>query len=104
MQDRGPCPHPQGMRRLLLMQDWGLCPHLWQDVLKSRCQRSQTMQGILEDFRGRCAAFSTREMVFSEGFVPVTEGLVWWCVNVMMTRRSSVLVEIQGIGLGMGRA
>jgi len=56
----------------------------------------------LESFRGRCTAFSAREMVFSKGFVPVTEELVWRCVNVMMTSRSSMLVEIQGIGPGDG--
>jgi len=60
------------------------------------------MRESLENFRGRCAAFSAREMVFNKGFVPVMEGLVWRCVNVMMTRRSSRLVEIEGIGPGDG--
>jgi len=53
---------------------------------KSQCQTSQMMQGL-------------RESWFDKGSDPVMDKLVWWCVNVMMTRWSSVLVEIKGVGV-----
>ena len=49
-------------------------------------QRSQMMQGL-------------RESWFDKGSVPVMGEVVFWCVNVMMTCWSSVLVEIKGVEL-----
>ena len=57
-----------------------------------------------ENFWGRCEAFSILEQEFDEGFALLTVELGRQRVNVIMIRRSFVLVEIERVVLGIGRA
>ena len=82
----------------VLMQGRGPLPHLRR--YRSRCQRSQMMARSRENFRERCEAFSILEQEFDRGFALVTVEWGRQRVNVMMTRRSFVLVEIERVVLG----
>jgi len=98
MQGRGPLPHFWDTRRLVLMQGRDPLPHLRRS--RSRCQRSQMVTRNRENCRGRCEALSILAQEFEEGFALVTVMVGRQRVNVMMIRRSFVLVEIKGVVLG----
>jgi len=53
-----------------------------------------------ENFRERCEAFSILEQEFDKGFALVTVELGQQRVNVLMTCRNFVLVEIEKVVLG----
>ena len=66
---------------------------------RSQCQTSQMVTRIRENCRERCEAFSILAQEFNEGFALVTVMVGRQRVNVMMIRRSFVLVKDERVVL-----